>query len=167
MSVIGTPVTSSGAEGRYVTQSRMETVRGINNIAIWSRKSGTGDEVDTDAVQAAIDTAESKIDAELSVRYGMPLTSLTGAAAVAMESLAEPMASYELYYQRGEANTSDGPGGDLKVANDEAIARLNKYRIGALSLPGVSVVGGTHPLISVQNSDKPGQVIRSYPITVL
>lgn len=128
---------SSQAAGRYVTQAFMEEVRGTANIREWSAK---GDEAETDvrAVQAAIDAAESRIDAELGRMYWVPLTNLTDADALAVRLIAEPLASYNLYMQRGEPQEDDNVAGDLERARDEALALLVRYRRGELTLPSAT-----------------------------
>jgi phage gp36-like protein len=128
-----TPATSpeESAAGKYVTQEYMQQVRGDVNIQVWSNKGDETQDADIPAIQAAIDDAEIEIDDLLAVRYVMPLipTPYSPNDVKRLRRLTEPVASYNLYKQRGIIE-DDPIGGALKQARDEAIKEvIDKYAL--------------------------------------
>lgn len=154
MPIVLSPI-SSTASGRYFSQSGIEAIYGVQNVAIWSNKEGTGNTADPVAIAAAGAYAENYFDQRLrQANYAAPLASTSADFAVWCD-LVNELAGVRLYLGRGEAQQTDTKGlaGQMESHRLHAINELEQMLFAGIDCPRAS--GYTDAPIAVSATVNP------------
>jgi hypothetical protein len=127
----------------YCTQTDIENLFGIDNVACWSNLDNQTTTADTGRIAAAIAYAGAVIDDRFrNSRYGVPLVGLSGPL-VQITDLAARLAGCWLYESRGMAD-SDGAvstrgtdAGSIAAHRRYVQRMIGRYLAGQDQLPAV------------------------------
>ncbi len=136
MTIVMVPISGAVASGRYINQSDIENVFGIDNIARWSQMDNDVDTADTTRIQQAIDTAETSVDDSFrNSEYKIPFTGTISSTIINWCAI---IAGAWLYQNRGhlDTGTEDGEKYDrrLKAVREDILkyqTRIKKLDVAA------------------------------------
>lgn len=119
------------ASGYYTNQGNLETKWGAINIQAWSNKDNANLATNIAAVQLGLTWTDDKINSTMANGpYVVPLSPVTPD----LQDIANDLAAYWLYENRGLNDKTDKLGSQLKQAFSEAMQRLVSYKGGIYSL---------------------------------
>lgn len=132
--------------GRYTTQADIESVFGVENVAVWSNLENESSTADTDRIADAIENAEEEVESRFAgSMYAVPFTNASGGSGLTrVKSWCARLAGAWLYNSRGARarNSNVDPNlirGHYKAALEEMDAHLaGMRRLGCARVSGCS-----------------------------
>jgi phage gp36-like protein len=130
MPVVATPFSASSAQGRYASQSDVESQFGVDNVRVWSQLDNSQSSADLSRIQRALDFADAKIISTFA-GYGSYVTPLSpiGTDALVVGRWAAVIAGAWLYQSRG-LRDNDVQGDHVSRLLHQVEAEMCKFRAG-------------------------------------
>jgi phage gp36-like protein len=136
---------------KYIAQSDLEDLFGINNIAVWSNLDDTNTTADTNRIARAIVFAENYVESRLrGTTVAVPLDTVTPI----LTNIIATIAGYWLYSPRGMRD-SDTVANRMKTMRDDVETLLESVADGSVAvedIPTPSEPNGPS-IVPIDNSD--------------
>lgn len=111
----------------YITQTDIESLVGVTNVAVWSNLDNDDTSADTSRIDAAIEYGEDYVESRMRQKFAIPLTALSGSFPASLKDLIVKMAAWWLYSSRGIKGGGSDEAGDRISAWRKEVEEILDY----------------------------------------